>query len=767
MLKNKHIPLIGALLAAEIGFSVSSATAAQVEEITVTARKRVESLQDVPIAVTALNAAKVESAHATTITDLEKFIPNVDFADNPFAGQGLGATIRGVGFTDPEKSFEPVVGFSIDGVFLASNTGGAIDAFDIAQIEVLRGPQGTLYGRNTVGGVVNITRTRPTGEFGIKLNTRFTDQEEETYNIIANLPKIAGISTKLYGFDRTSETFAKNLSTNRHDDQTDFSSFGAAFLIEPTDKLEILLSLDKFNDNSQGPPTYNINDSSDFFCVTTINTGQETCAARSIDIAEASDFEDFDRGTPFITHIDGSSATLNVEWDISDDLTLTSITGYRETDDRLLQENIGGPLVALGFLPNVEVAPGVFVDLPFSGEALFQQRLQDADQWSQEIRLSGQLSDKLTFVTGFFYMDADYNLTGGNYPDGSFGTSRALGGAFGPPSDETFDQETQAWALFADGTYQINDKFSISGGIRYSDEEKTAEKTFIISTVPGVSGTSGRDSESWDEVTGRLIAQYEVSDEAMIYAGWSRGFRSGGFNGRAASPGAIGPYDPETVDSFEIGARAEFLDGKVRFNPTIFYADYKDKQEESLAEVDGAIETTVQNASEVEVSGAELELEIQFTEKFSLRSALGYTDAELNEFVDALGNDLRDSRNLRAGPEQTASLGLLYVQPILDGKAQLSFATDASYQSELVVSSNADLTGLGRDTIDANSAVDFAITFATLNENAPNISVTTYINDAFDDGPGRLGTSIHIPGFFTFGVGAPTKTYGIEATLEF
>ncbi len=230
----------------------------RVDEMVVTARKREESLQDVPLAVTALDARAIDELHVNVITDFDKVVPNIDLADNPFAGQALGATIRGVGFSDLEKSFEPAVGFSIDGVFLANNTGAAIDGFDFEQVEVLRGPQGTLFGRNTVGGVINVTRTRPTGEAGLRLGTRIGNHRNREYFVVANAPQIHNIlSTKVYAFSKQRDTFATNIVTGEKDKQTDSIAYGAAFLFEPdNEKVEALLSFDFFNDDSNGPPTY-------------------------------------------------------------------------------------------------------------------------------------------------------------------------------------------------------------------------------------------------------------------------------------------------------------------------------------------------------------------------------------------------------------------------------------------------------------------------------------------------------------------------------
>ena len=186
-------------------------------EIIVTARKREESLQEVPLAVTAIGAEELDRAFIQNIAEVEQFTPNVELADNPFGGRQLNATIRGIGFSDVEKSFEPAVGFSIDGVFLGTSGGAAIDAFDIESVEILRGPQGTLFGRNTVGGVINIRRTRPQEDFGLKAKVRIGNNGREDYLAVVNTGRFGPFALKGYVFNSNSKNFSTNNVTGERD----------------------------------------------------------------------------------------------------------------------------------------------------------------------------------------------------------------------------------------------------------------------------------------------------------------------------------------------------------------------------------------------------------------------------------------------------------------------------------------------------------------------------------------------------------------------
>ena len=785
----------------QIAFAQDEETV-RIDEIVVSARKREESLQDVPLAVTALDAATIENLHTSTITGIDRLVPNIDLGDNPFTGLGLVAVIRGVGFSDPEKSFEPVVGLSIDGVFLASNTGAAIDAFDLERVEVLRGPQGTLFGRNTVGGVINVSRSRPTGEAGLKVGTRITNHSGREYHAVANLPALDDVlSTKLYAFSKEHDTFAVNLSTGEKDPQKDLLQFGGALLVEPNDKLEALISFDYFDDDSFGPPVYARGvftppgQGGDLFCflangglpfVTPTGAG---CSSGSFDIAEASDFEVFTRDTPFLTTVDGWSLTSNIEYQLNDNLTINSVTGYRDVNDQQFQNATGGPdaigQALPGLPPGVIVAPVGIGPFPLS----HSNRLFESTQFSQELRLSGNIGDKFDFVSGLYYLNSEYDLRGGEFEPGVFGTNRAFNTL--TPDNETVAQQANAYAIFIDGTYAINDRLSLSGGLRYSYEEKDFQYDFLF-RGPDLAGNpsplTGQvvdASDDWQAPTWRAILQYDLNDDVNVYGGYSRGFRSGGFNGRGFTPFAVETtFDEETVDSFEIGARAEFFNNRLRINPTAFLAIYDDKQEEILTGVPGstATATTVQNASKVDIAGFELEALARVTEDITLRGTFGYTDAEFDEFLvpeviginpqtgapilgDGLVDDA-DNRNLRAGPDTTFSVGVNFNRPILDGGLVLDLDASYNFQSDIVTSAGADPLGLGRDRVDGNSGFDFSASIETQRAGT-NVKLTGFINDAFDDGNGRVGTSIVIPGIFTFAVGSPTTIYGLEASVDF
>ncbi len=737
--------------------------------IIVTARKRAESLQEVPLAVTAISEAELERSFFQTVSEVEQFTPNVELADNPFGGRQLNATIRGVGFADVEKSFEPAVGFSIDGVFLGTSGGASIDAFDIESVEVLRGPQGTLFGRNTVGGVINVTRTKPKEEFGFKGKVRLGNNGREDYLAVVNTGRFGPFALKGYVFNTNSETYSTNLVTGTPDKLDDNWSYGGALSIEPSADFDALISVDVFDDNSGQQPTYNLSLGDALFCqLTSIPAGipgvdpivapqsfGAGCIDASFTPAQESDFSTHIRPLTNINTTDGFSITSNINWTINDNLTLTSVTGYRESDETLRTDNLGAPAVTLAVAP---------IQVPI----FFAVRTVDQDQFSQELRLAGSIGDNLEFVTGVFYLDTTYDLVGGPGPGGQgFGTVFILGG---PAGEFTAGQDTTAYAVFADGSLDLTEKLTLSAGVRYSYEEKDFRLAFFQGPAAGTSATPSAD---FDALTGRLILQYQFTDDVMAFGGWSRGFRSGGFNGRAASINVAGPYDSETVDNFEAGLRMEFANGRVRLNPTAFYTQYDDQQVEVSQPSPGGIpETIVQNAASSTIWGVEVEASARLTDALDFRLAIGYLNADFDEFlIPDLANpggppiDVSEARQIRRAPDWTVSAGLSYDRPITNNLDMFA-GIDWSFQDENAVDLIRDASGLDRDLIQPESSLDLAFGIRSTNPNGLNWSISAYANDVTDNRDGRLASTLDV-GVFYFGVGTPTRRYGVEFGIEF
>ena len=318
----------------------------------------------------------------TDITGIQKFLPNVQLGRIAFSGNSLSAGIRGVSFADLEKTFDPAVGLAIDGVFLGTSTGANVDFNDIESVEVLRGPQGTLFGRNTVGGIINIRRTRPTGELGGRLHARYGSYNTLDLDAVINLPKLGDtISAKISGLRRTSDSFTRNRVTGKREKGRDFYTVGLAVLAEVSPDTSILGSIDYQKDRSTYPSSINLTKATGLpfgvggtICDLTfsIGLGDLGCDTQGFLRQRAEGFEFANTTIPFESFIDGWSASLEIKTKLGG-FNLTAVTGYRDTSDTLLEENTGAPLIPL--------APGFAVPL------FVAARDQDYKQFSQRDRV--------------------------------------------------------------------------------------------------------------------------------------------------------------------------------------------------------------------------------------------------------------------------------------------------------------------------------------------------------------------------------------------
>ena len=731
-----------------------------IQEIIVYARFRQESLQDTPLAVSAVSSEMIENSIVTDIAGIQKFIPNIQLGRVAFAGNSLSAGIRGVSFGDLEKTFDPAVGLAIDGVFLGSSTGANVDLNDVESVEVLRGPQGTLFGRNTVGGVISFRRTRPTGELGARLHARYGSFNALDLDAVINLPKLGdAISAKISGLRRTSDSFTRNRATGKREAGRDYYTLGLAVLAEVSPDTSILASIDYQKDRSSYPSNVNLTKANGLpfgaggtICDLTfsIGLGDLGCDTQGYLLQRAEGFKFANTTIPFQSFIDGWSASLEIKSKLGA-LNLTSITGYRDTSDSLLEEGTGTPLIPL--------APGFSVPLFVSA------RDQDYKQFSQEIRVQGDVSDRIDIVAGAYYLHTNYAIRPYPYNGNAIATAYFLNG---PAQRIDSSQKLDSISVFAESIVKLGSNVRLTLGGRYTIETKTFSTTL---SIPGPGFTANRKA-TFKDPSGRVILDWKPNDDTMVYASWSRGVRSGGFNGRGASPTAIGPYQPERVDSYELGVKADFANGLFRFNPTIFQANYRNKQEDILRAAGMVTETVVENAASARIRGAEVELQARPTTELTLRASASYLDAKYLSFLvpdlTLPGNPLVDvsgSRNFRAAPKHTVQAGIDYAREIGGGNS-LNLTIDYVYTSDTFISAVTDTSGAKRDIIPGRSTVGASLAFIHAGDNLKNLRISGYVRDLFHKEGGVLAASINA-GIFYFGVVAPTRQFGVEAAIKF
>ncbi|GEO00930.1 TonB-dependent receptor [Novosphingobium sediminis] len=744
------------------GTTASETDAGAVDNIVVTARFRNEKLQDTPLSVSALNSNIIQNSVLLDVQNIQKFLPNVQLARISFAGNALAASIRGVSFADLEKTFDPAIGISIDGVFLGTNTGANVDFFDLESVEVLRGPQGTLYGRNTIGGTISMRRTKPTGELGATLHGRYGSYGTYDLDAVVNLPKIGDVaSIKLFGLLRKSDSFTRNRYTGEREKGRDFWNVGGSVLLDLGPDTTALLSVDYQKDRSAYPSTVNLTTASGLpfgaggnICDFTqaIFAGIPPlqglgCASEGYLKQAKENYTLANSTIPFQSFIDGINTSLEINAKLGG-FKLTAITGYRDTTDSLLEENTGAP--------PIPVAPGVSLPL------FVAARDQKYKQFSQEVRVSGNLTDRIDIVAGAYYLHTDYFIQPYPYNGSRAAQVYVLNG---PAQSFTAGQKLDSFAVFAESIIKLGSNVRLTVGGRYTWETKDFNIDF---TVPGAFSAAAK--KTFSDPTGRVILDWKPNPDTMLYASWSRGFRSGGFNGRATSPTSIGPYNPERVDSFEGGVKSDLMGGKLRFNPTVFYVKYSNKQEDIIRAAGAGTETVVENAASARIWGIELEMQARPTPDLTLRASGGYLNAKYNSFlIPDLANpgqflNVSGQRNFRRAPKYSFNAGVDYGMQISSAD-RVTFTLDYAYIDDLTASPLADTTGLRRDVIPAYGTLDASIALLHEGSTIKNLRVSAYARDMLNKG-GRLANVLDA-GLFYFGVVAPRQQFGIEATIKF
>ncbi|MHA7817246.1 MAG: TonB-dependent receptor [Pseudohaliea sp.] len=749
-MKNGKKQLVIALAAAGVAITSVPVVQAQqgvLEEITVTARKREESMQDVGISVSALSETEIQRQFARDIQDLANIAPNLIIDDT---GQGPGGTaaifIRGVGMADLEKNFDPAVGVSIDGVFIGSTAGSLMRSIDLARVEVLRGPQGTLFGRNTVGGLINIERTKPTGELGGRFRAGAENYETYYLDGIFNFALTDDLAVKLTASLRDQgEGYYDNVTFNRDQGRQEYTNLGANFLWTPTDTLELEYTYNREELDQDTPALVNATRPDQLFCTaygycspsldTTITGDRLGVAGGGGVPPEPPSFEtnitsvDQIRPQFMDAFFDTETHILEARWDINDALRLDYVYGRWESDEDSLQDWDGVP------------------------ELLYHtERPGEWEQDSHEVRLTWDNGGAFTAVGGLFYWDSEYESRMRSY----------IG--FAVPGlvldiPQTTNQTTESIAAFFEADWRFSDKWTLTFGGRYTEDEKTSAQFGEVNTLS--QGRTEHPSDKWDEFTPRLGLKYHYSEDVMFFATYSVGFRAGGFNGRVASlEEAIQPYDPETVDNYELGVKSQFFDNRVRLNATIFSMDYQDKQEELQLpsdQTDTGQKTVVINPSSATIQGIEFDMQAYVTDKLSLRANLGYLDSEYDDFVytDPEGSVV-DLSNLefRRAPEWTGTIDATYEWEVGGGNAWLRGSYRYIGDHFTTATNNPETEN------DAQGLVDASINYAV-----GDLQFSLFGRNLTDEDTYTHG--YEVAGLWSYAATRRPRTYGVEVVYNF
>ena len=619
------------------------------EEVVVTSRKREESLKDVPVAITAVSGRKLEALQANDLSSVASVAPNVNFS---FAGTTSGSPsaaviyIRGVGQNDFLQTLDPGVGIYVDGVYMGRTIGGVLDLVDPERVEVLRGPQGSLFGRNTIGGAISLTSKDPGDE-----SEGYIKATTGAFNRIGlqgslNVPFSETFKARFGAKYHKRDGYVERLIAG--DDLGNDNSFGARanFLYEPSDKFRLRINFDYTLEDERGAAEeqigpngvfatlYNNNILGDTLCP---QNGNPNCFQNTVSTEEFTTNET----APNFSEVNLFGTALIAEYDISSELGFKSITSFRDLQSSFTRGSDGSPVV------------------------LFQtQNEYDQTQFSQELQLSGS-SDKVDFVSGLYF----FNETGS---DLALVEASAL--SFIPtfPLLSGGEIDNSSFALYGEATFNLSDRLHVTGGLRFTSETKKFNPNSFAENHPTPRFiTEGFRELNFSQVTWRGILAYDVSDNTNAYASVSTGFKSGGFDSRYTSPTVDNEpttFDPENVINYEIGLKTFIPSADLRLNVAAFTADYENIQVQGNPP--GQIATVTFNGAEASISGLELELDWSPINNLILNGSLGLLDAKY-ESLDPNSNEFTLEDNLIRTPTSSYNLGVSYLISMSGGSSIL------------------------------------------------------------------------------------------------
>jgi len=614
--------------------------------------------QDVPVAVTAFGATQIEALFVRKIEDLSYMMPNVQLeAVGTFPGV-QNFSIRGQGINSSIPSVDPTVGVFVDGLFMGTTYGVVIDTFDLESIEVLRGPQGLLFGRNVTGGAVVLRNARPDGEFGTRFRVGATDSDQ--YNIAFAVEGSLiedKLAAKIVAYYDDDEGYFDNLNPTYTGPQVGPFPIAPApypiqpFYVQPADSKDKVGAMT----TKLVRPTlvFTPNDTADVTLSVELGESKGDGGAwTNVTLQRAGTLPEFGTSADEIgsTDMQWSQVMMEINIDNVGDGTLTNIAGYRrvKADSTADIDGTYFPLFT---------APGS----------------TDQLQWSNELRWSGSVNDNWETTLGFYYFTQNVGYREGRYIILGAPITRALGG----------DMDAKNFGAFWNNDFHILDTFSMSVGFRYTDESKSAR---IISgscaDVVTFNCTFDNLGGDWSNITPKIGFQWTLNESSQIYSFWSKGFRSGGFNFRNAKPNIIppGPTKEEENTTIEIGVKTEFADGRMRLNAAIFHNEIQDMQRElNMGDPDVVVLQGTINAGDVTIKGLEIDFVGLITDNFSVNASYGYQDGEYDNknpaFAPFLGDELP-----RLAPSNY-NIGLSLDLP-MESLGLVNIATNYSFREE-------------------------------------------------------------------------------------
>ena len=631
-----------------------------VEEVVVTAQRRSESLQEVPIAVTALTGEELAMRGLADIGELAQSVPSLTLEPSRATNTTLTAFMRGVGQQDPLAGFEQGVAIYIDDVYLARPQAALLDIYDVERIEVLRGPQGTLYGRNAVGGAVKYVTRRLGDELDVRVRAGFGNYNQRDFVGTVSVPVSDNfrVGGTVGSFQRGG--YGDNLFTGGEQYNKDLVGMRLSFEWDASENISVRGSYDETEDNSNAV------------------AGHRPFAAVTIDAPSPASVWDTRAGAsePEVgttTGINGKNQVnakgwnVSVDWALNDEWTLRSITADRQDFTESVIDFDSLPV------PDFD-APVIY----------------DNEQFTQEFQALWN-SDRFRGVFGFYYQDS----TAANDFDvvlGQLGVTAYTGGVV----------DTEAWSVFGDLTYDVTEKLSVALGLRYTEDTRTADifrGTYLGLQSPFFGNSAALElavtsdygaEQTYTDTSPRINVSYAMSENVNLYVNYSEGWKAGSFDPRGANfatPEVEAGFDPEQLDSYEMGFKSTWLDGRAVTNVAVFWSEYSDMQIPGSVGVDSdgdgvndSFVGTVTNAGKAEISGIEIEGSVMLTERWSTQFAASFLDASFDEFI-VNGVNVADQREMQNTPEEMVFAALNYDTEVAGGATR--FSVNYSYKGDV------------------------------------------------------------------------------------
>ena len=620
--------------------------AASLDDVVVSARRRDELLKDVPISVSAIGEERLEQTGASDITALQQQTPNATVQVARGSNSTLISFIRGVGQQDPLWGFEPGVGLYVDDVYVARPQGAVLDIYDVQRIEVLRGPQGSLYGRNTVGGAVKYVTNRLSNDPELTLRGAYGSYNQIDLMAAGSIPLADNfrVGGAIASYQR--DGYGTNINTGAEHYNKDVLAGRLSAEWEPSDNISIRLAYDRVEDDSN--PRH----------------GHREVAGATPAGAVLPSVYDTNAGVGDNNSVMTEGASATIEIGLNDNWTFKSITAWRQGDTDTVIDFDNTPA------PTLDI-PAYYAD----------------DQLTQEFQFLFDY-DRIQGVAGFFYLDG--------HAEGAFDT--ILGNA-GIVIGTAGEVNTESWAGFADVNFDLTDRLHLGVGVRYTLDNKegtvfranylgATRSPLLGGTVraPLLVRTNYTNDKDFTQFTPRIALSYDLSDDMTTYASFSQGFKSGGFDMRGDAvftPDTVNGYEPETVDSYEIGLKGA-LD-RLTFAASIFYNEYQDQQVTTQVPAVAGIASFVDNVGSSTFYGAEFEGQLRILDSLSANFAVGYLNSDFEEFLrynltTSMYEDISDLVVLQNAPEWTGYLGFTWMGDV--GGGELAVTPSLSYRGD-------------------------------------------------------------------------------------